>query len=121
MIGAPQAGCAPRGMSANSLRTGRGMSVQTNITVGICAMDKKAEGKPMKELMKRLEYMGPIKFVRFGDELLTNAPVSVLKAPARPCVDPRTPPGRSRTVPRARLRCGACGAHRWRSGPSAKC
>jgi len=46
------------------------------ITIGICAMDKKADGKPMKELMKRLEKNGNVEFVRFGDELLLNVPVA---------------------------------------------
>ena len=46
------------------------------ITIGICAMDKKADGKPMKELLKRLENMGSVEFVRFGDELLLNVPVA---------------------------------------------
>ena len=46
----------------------------STITIGICAMDKKADGKPMKELLKRLEKKS-VEFVRFGDELLMNAPV----------------------------------------------
>jgi hypothetical protein len=46
------------------------------ITIGICVMDKKADGKPMKELLKRLENMGSVEFVRFGDELLLNVPVA---------------------------------------------
>ena len=46
----------------------------STITIGICAMDKKADGKPMKELLKRLEKKS-VEFVRFGDELLLNAPV----------------------------------------------
>jgi hypothetical protein len=37
-------------------------------------MDKKADGKPMKELLKRLEKKS-VEVVRFGDELLLIAPV----------------------------------------------
>lgn len=47
----------------------------STITIGICAMDKKADGKPMKELLKRLEKKS-VEFVRFGDELLLNVPVA---------------------------------------------
>jgi len=47
--------------------------------VGLCAMDKKVDGKPMKELMSRLSKLGPpqVQFVKFGDDMLLNAPVRV--------------------------------------------
>ena len=44
------------------------------IRLGICAMDKKARGKPMNEIIKRLD---PTLFeaVYFGDNLLLNDPI----------------------------------------------
>ena len=44
------------------------------ITLGICAMDKKAKSKPMREILQRLpEELFVI--VYFGDELILNQPV----------------------------------------------
>ena len=44
------------------------------VLLGICAMDKKAKSKPMKEILKRLpEDMFEI--VYFGDECILNDPV----------------------------------------------
>ena len=56
--------------------------VGSTIKVGLCAMDKKVDGKPMKELMMRLLNQGTpqkpkpqLEFVKFGDDLLLNTPV----------------------------------------------
>ena len=44
------------------------------ITLGICAMDKKSQSKPMKEILKRLpEKMFDI--VIFGDDCILNKPI----------------------------------------------
>ena len=92
-------------------------------------MDKKADGKPMKELLKRLEKMGSVEFVRFGDELLLNVPVA--SAFALECVRLCT---RTHTAQLVLYCCSAPIAARppfrshvserecrWTSGPSAKC
>jgi len=44
------------------------------IRLGICAMDKKARGKPMNEIMKRLDHT-LFEAVYFGDNLLLNDPI----------------------------------------------
>jgi inositol hexakisphosphate/diphosphoinositol-pentakisphosphate kinase len=44
------------------------------IRLGICAMDKKAQSKPMREILKRLppEYF---EIVQFGDNCILNQPI----------------------------------------------
>eukprot|EP01032_Pedospumella_encystans_P030688 gene30688-34635_t len=44
------------------------------ITLGICAMDKKAQSKPMREILSRLP-AELFEIVMYDDELLLNAPV----------------------------------------------
>jgi inositol hexakisphosphate/diphosphoinositol-pentakisphosphate kinase len=44
------------------------------ITLGICAMDKKAQSKPMKEILKRLPE-DQFKVITFGDDCILNKPV----------------------------------------------
>ena len=44
------------------------------ITLGICAMDKKAQSKPMREILSRLP-AELFEIVMYGDELILNAPV----------------------------------------------
>ena len=68
------------GGSSNSSTTAlaRQLSISSTscspIRLGICAMDKKARSKPMKEILKRLD---PSLFepVYFGDEMILNMPV----------------------------------------------
>jgi len=53
---------------------GRRKSMKKKITLGICAMDKKARSKPMTEILKRLpEELFEI--IIFGDECILNNPV----------------------------------------------
>jgi len=53
---------------------GRRKSMKKKITLGICAMDKKARSKPMTEILKRLpEELFDI--IIFGDECILNTPV----------------------------------------------
>ena len=44
------------------------------IVLGICAMDKKAKSKPMREILKRLPEQC-FEIVNFGDETILNKPV----------------------------------------------
>jgi inositol hexakisphosphate/diphosphoinositol-pentakisphosphate kinase len=44
------------------------------ITLGICAMDKKASSKPMKEILSRLP-ADVFEIVMYGDEMILNTPV----------------------------------------------
>lgn len=41
----------------------------TQVRIGICAMDKKARSKPMKEIVSRLLAYGEFEMVYFGDEV----------------------------------------------------
>ena len=53
---------------------GGSCSPSPTIRLGICAMDKKARSKPMREILSRLD---PASFetVYFGDDLILNDPV----------------------------------------------
>lgn len=54
---------------------GRRKAMKKKITLGICAMDKKARSKPMTEILKRLpEDLFDI--IIFGDECILNSPVA---------------------------------------------
>ena len=44
------------------------------ITLGICAMDKKAQSKPMREILSRLPSEA-FEIVYYGDECIANTPV----------------------------------------------
>lgn len=49
------------------------VSQSQRITLGICAMDKKARSKPMAEILQRLQ--GIVKVVFFGDECILQSPI----------------------------------------------
>ena len=53
---------------------GGSCSSSSTIRLGICAMDKKARSKPMREILSRLD---PASFecVYFGDDAILNEPV----------------------------------------------
>lgn len=44
------------------------------ITLGICCMDKKAQSKPMREILSRLP-ADAFEIIVFGDECIQNAPI----------------------------------------------
>eukprot|EP00879_Flechtneria_rotunda_P032911 GHRR01036368.1.p1 GENE.GHRR01036368.1~~GHRR01036368.1.p1 ORF type:complete len:173 (-),score=36.64 GHRR01036368.1:82-600(-) len=46
------------------------------VRVGICAMDKKANSKPMREIIGRLVAYGEFEVVNFGDELILHHPIT---------------------------------------------
>ena len=46
------------------------------IRIGICAMDKKAQSKPMKAILQRLLAFGEFETELFGDDNILNNPVS---------------------------------------------
>lgn len=45
------------------------------ITVGVCAMDKKAKSKQMRAITERLTRYGEFKITVFGDDTILNAPI----------------------------------------------
>eukprot|EP00775_Hariotina_reticulata_P002529 gene2529-2831_t len=74
---------SPRSNSARSLSQSLGrrslgaLSLgDIKVRIGVCAMDKKAHSKPMKEIVSRLVGYGEFDVVFFGDELILNAPIS---------------------------------------------
>mmetsp|Transcript_36118 Transcript_36118/g.91148 ORF Transcript_36118/g.91148 Transcript_36118/m.91148 type:complete len:1152 (-) Transcript_36118:379-3834(-) len=46
-----------------------------HIVVGVCAMNKKAQSKPMREILDRLRRTGEFEIINFGDETILNKPV----------------------------------------------
>mmetsp|Transcript_39332 Transcript_39332/g.111414 ORF Transcript_39332/g.111414 Transcript_39332/m.111414 type:complete len:1167 (-) Transcript_39332:153-3653(-) len=45
------------------------------ITIGLCAMEKKAKSKPMREIINRLERTGEFEVINFGDDCILNKPI----------------------------------------------
>ncbi|EFJ51971.1 hypothetical protein VOLCADRAFT_56293 [Volvox carteri f. nagariensis] len=45
------------------------------IRIGVCAMDKKARSKPMKEILERLTAWGEFEVVIFGDDAILEKPI----------------------------------------------
>ena len=45
------------------------------LQIGLCAMDKKAKSKPMKEIVSRLLRNGEFEIVTFGDAVLRDKEV----------------------------------------------
>eukprot|EP00298_Acanthocystis_sp_HF-20_P014398 c20755_g1_i1.p1 GENE.c20755_g1_i1~~c20755_g1_i1.p1 ORF type:complete len:1055 (+),score=441.22 c20755_g1_i1:44-3208(+) len=45
---------------------------EPKLTIGICAMEKKANGKPMLAILGRIERFKRFNFVKFGDECILN-------------------------------------------------
>ena len=67
-------------------RAGPGASALTEastprrkIRLGVCAMDKKARGRPMTALLKRLEGMGDFECVIFGNDCILHQPVEEVR------------------------------------------
>lgn len=44
------------------------------IRIGVCAMDKKARSRPMKEILERLTAYGEFEVVIFGDQVILEKP-----------------------------------------------
>lgn len=55
-------------------RKNRKSIITKKITLGICAMDKKARSKPMREILDRLP-KDLFQIVLFGDECILNQPI----------------------------------------------
>lgn len=49
--------------------TSAASAMQQKIRIGVCAMDKKAQSKPMREILGRLLRYGEFEMVAFGDEV----------------------------------------------------
>ena len=45
------------------------------VTVGVCAMDKKAKSKAMLEILNRLEDFPEFEIITFGDDCILNQPI----------------------------------------------
>lgn len=45
------------------------------LRVGVCALDKKAQSKPMKEIIGRMVMYGDLDVINFGDDAIHNKPV----------------------------------------------
>eukprot|EP00879_Flechtneria_rotunda_P025454 GHRR01027052.1.p1 GENE.GHRR01027052.1~~GHRR01027052.1.p1 ORF type:complete len:432 (+),score=120.74 GHRR01027052.1:86-1381(+) len=50
-------------------------SIASKIKIGLCAMDKKAQSKPMREIISRLLAGGEFEVVTFGDKVILEMPV----------------------------------------------
>lgn len=50
-------------------------STEKKVIVGICAMAKKSNSKPMKEIVKRLENFTRLQIVIFEEDVILNSPV----------------------------------------------
>ena len=53
----------------------RGGDRVERIALGICAMDKKTQSKPMKEIMNRIEKTSIFKITYFSDKMKLEQPV----------------------------------------------
>lgn len=72
----PMMGMMPPGISMevyNRLVSFAQGMMGKNITLGVCAMDKKARSKPMKEILSRLPELFEV--IIFGDECILSQPV----------------------------------------------
>eukprot|EP00775_Hariotina_reticulata_P005842 gene5842-6083_t len=49
--------------------------IASKIKIGLCAMDKKAQSKPMCEIIARLTAGGEFEIVNFGDQVILDQPV----------------------------------------------
>ena len=63
-----------RNESAPDLRTSTDDELP-RISVGVCAMDKKAKSKQMRAITERLTRYGEFKITVFGDDTILNAPI----------------------------------------------
>ncbi len=63
----------PLGRSSIHAPAGAGLALPAadmpRIKIGVCARDKKAQSKPMKEIISRLVAAGEFEVVVFGDEV----------------------------------------------------
>lgn len=50
-------------------------NLQHKVTVGICAMDKKAKSKAMSAILQRLEKYGEFEIIIFGDDCILHRPI----------------------------------------------
>ncbi|GFH32584.1 inositol hexakisphosphate and diphosphoinositol-pentakisphosphate kinase, partial [Haematococcus lacustris] len=48
---------------------------ERKVSVGVCAMDKKAKSKQMQEILDRLTAFGEFTIVHFSDDILLNKPI----------------------------------------------
>jgi len=69
---------------ASSAPQPEAMEPWARIKIGVCAMDKKAQSKPMKEIIARIMSFNEFEIVSFGDQMITEQPVE--KWPACDCL-----------------------------------
>ncbi len=66
---------APRSQSAGRSHGGGSAHSGNALRLGICAREKKARSKPMREIVRRLEATGHFVAVPFTDDTLINCPI----------------------------------------------
>jgi hypothetical protein len=49
----------------------------TRLILGVCAMDKKAQSKPMREILQRMTSFNEFEVIVFGDKVYLHAPVYI--------------------------------------------
>lgn len=52
-----------------------GLQWEGKVTIGVCAMNKKAQSKPMTAILRRLEASGDVQVVVFGDHVILEEPI----------------------------------------------